>query len=60
MRNNFSVTYKTQHNQNKTLGQNFVRDVHFKCFETIEQAKDFARNVQVLSIIDKCGNKIKF
>ena len=55
-----TVTYKKASNPNISRFQNQVRGIATRIFTTEEEAREFAKSVEVISVHDKTGKKISF
>ena len=52
------ITYKKASNPNISRFQNQVRGIATRIFKTEEEAREFAKTVEVISVHDKTGKRI--
>ena len=52
------ITYKKASNPNISRFQNQARGIASRIFKTEEEAREFAKTVEVISIHDKTGKRI--
>ncbi len=52
------ITYKKATNPNISRFQNQVRGKASRIFTSIEEAREFAKTVEVISVYDKTGKRI--
>lgn len=52
------ITYKKASNPHISHFQNEVRGIASRIFKSIEEAREFAKTVEVISVYDKTGKRI--
>lgn len=52
------ITYKKATNPNISRFQNQVRGKASRIFASVEEAREFAKTVEVISVYDKTGKRI--
>lgn len=53
-----TITYKKTSNPNISRFQNQVRNISSRIFASVEEAREFAKTVEVISVYDKTGKRI--
>ena len=53
-----TITYKKTSNPNISRFQNQARNISSRIFANIEEAREFAKTVEVINVYDKTGKRI--
>lgn len=53
-----TITYKKTSNPNISRFQNQARNISSRIFASVEEAREFAKTVEVINVYDKTGKRI--